>query len=293
MLKRLIILLLLANVCLLASAANYLTFTAEADGSTFRIKNENGNNIQYSLDSGKTWTVLADGDTILLARKGNKALLRGDNPQGLSHANDRYTNFIMTGAIAASGSVMSLIDGVGESKTIPSDGCFRMLFYLCKSLTQAPELPATQLAKYCYSDMFRACFGLKQAPQLPATQLAEGCYRRMFSNCYNLTEAPELPATQLVKECYSFMFDGCRQFSYIKVGFADWGEQDELSYFVYHANEDSPGSGTPEERKEYIWRTNCWLSNVAPSGTFVCPKELHEEFGSSRIPEGWKIIMKR
>ena len=37
------------------------------------------------------------------------------------------------------------------------------------------------------------------------------------------------------------------------------------------------------------WTTLDWVSKVAPTGTFICPKELPEEYGDSRVPEGWKI----
>ena len=139
--------LLLCAACM-ASAANYLTFTAEEDSSSFGIVNNEGNNpdVQYSLDGGETWTVLAGGDTVMLAHKGDKALLKGNNPEGFSKDRRQYSAFKMTGKVAASGSVMSLIDGVGLSTEIPNDYCFSYLFSGCTSLTQAPELPATTLA---------------------------------------------------------------------------------------------------------------------------------------------------
>ncbi|MBR0501866.1 MAG: hypothetical protein IJJ77_01320, partial [Paludibacteraceae bacterium] len=125
-----------------ASAANYLTFTAEEDSSTFGIVYDwagllpsNGwPDIQYSLDGGETWSELAIGDKIILAKKGDKALIRGYNENGMGHWSTwegyeyetesnyqyNYTQFVMTGAIAASGSVMSLIDGIGETLVVPS-----------------------------------------------------------------------------------------------------------------------------------------------------------------------------
>ena len=62
------------------------------------------------------------------------------------------------------------------------------MFQGCTSLTQAPELPATTLARGCYVGMFQGCTSLTQAPELPATTLAEGCYYKMFSDCTNLSE---------------------------------------------------------------------------------------------------------
>ena len=86
--------MMLCAVCM-ASAANYLTFTAEEDSSSFGIVNNGYNNpdVQYSLDGGETWTALAAGDTITLAHKGDKALLRGDNPEGFSKGME-YTRLL-------------------------------------------------------------------------------------------------------------------------------------------------------------------------------------------------------
>ena len=83
------------------------------------------------------------------------------------------------------------------------------MFKGCTSLTKAPDLPATNLAKYCYKEMFSGCTSLTQAPELPATKLAVDCYRSMFSGCTSLTQAPKLPATDLAYNCYYGMFENC------------------------------------------------------------------------------------
>jgi hypothetical protein len=90
------------------------------------------------------------------------------------------------------------------------------MFYGCKSLKTAPELPATTLAYYCYNSMFQNCISLTTAPkELPATILANYCYRSMFSGCKELIEAPELPATTLADYCYIYMFKGCTKLNNI------------------------------------------------------------------------------
>ena len=258
--------MMLCAACV-ASGANYLTFTAEEDGSTFGIaNNKNTPDVQYSLDDGATWTALTEGDSVILAHKGDKALLKGDNPKGFSNR-ENYSSFTMTGKVAASGSVMSLIDGVELSTEIPNGYCFCRLFRNCTSLTQAPELPATTLAEACYSQMFASCTSLTQAPELPATTLPtasnveSGCYGYMFEGCTSLTRAPELPATTLVDNCYRDMFMGCTSLSEINVSFTSWSN-----------------SGTAE-----------WVIDVAPTGTFICPKALALEYGEDRIPEGWTV----
>ena len=249
--------------------ANYLTFTAEEDSCTFslaRFQSEQSGSsfwdvidVQFSLDNGGTWQRLSPSEstTVVLPKKGDKAILKGYNSWAFSSMDDYYT-FVMSGSIAASGSVMSLLDGKGKSKIVPQE-CFYRLFYGCTALTQAPELPATELGGGCYAGMFSGCTGLTQAPELPATQIAEHCYEGMFSGCTALTQAPVLPATQLAEDCYSSMFSGCTNLSQIEVGFTEW-------------------KGTEE-----------WVSNVAPTGTFICPKGLSEEYGESRIPVDWRV----
>ena len=274
-----------------AAETNYLTFTAEEDGSTFGIVNNGGNNpdIQYSLDGGETWTALAAGDTITLVHKGDKALLRGNNPEGFSKSRDQYSTFRMTGKVSASGSVMSLIDGTGLSTEIPNGYCFCRSFRACTSLTRAPELPATTLtafcydamflgctsltqvpalpattlADFCYDGMFARCTSLTQAPELPVTTLVSGCYYSMFSDCKSLTQAPALPATTLADSCYMYMFSGCASLSEIHVSFDDW--------------------------RNAGYSTAYWVENVAPSGTFICPENLPLEYGANRIPLGWRV----
>ena len=353
--------------------ANYLTFTAEEDGSTFGIVNKNNNpDVQYSLDGGETWTALAAGDAITLVNKGDKALLRGNNPEGFSKGYNKYSSFTMTGKIAASGSVMSLIDGTGETLVAPADycfyslfkgctnltqapelpattlandcyaymfkgctsltqapelpamtlpagsdieiGCYAYMFTYCTSLTQAPALPATTLSDYCYYEMFSGCTSLTQAPELPATTLAERCYSEMFSGCTSLTQAPELPVTTLAFRCYDGMFEGCTSltqapalpattladFCYYEMfkGCTRLTQAPELPAttlanccynFMF-----SGCTNLSEIRVAFVeWKkednTHFWVENVAPTGTFYCPKALPLEYGLDRIPEGWTV----
>ncbi|MBO7607419.1 MAG: T9SS type A sorting domain-containing protein [Paludibacteraceae bacterium] len=192
-------------------AANYMTFTAEDYMCSFKIENHGGNDpdIQYSQDDGETWDKLSDGVIIYLPKIGDKVLLKGNNPGGFNQNLDVYTSFVLEKPIAASGSIMSLIDGEGESLVIPNSHCFCELFDDCSDLTKAPELPATTLTDHCYYGLFNFCRNLRQAPELPAEQLAPGCYGSMFFGCYELESAPELPATHLAYDCYSYMFEAC------------------------------------------------------------------------------------
>ena len=344
--------MMLCAACV-ASAANYLTFTAEEDSSSFRIVNNGSNNpdVQYSLDGGETWTALAGGKMVTLAHKGDKALLKGNNPQGFSKDYDHYSAFKMIGKVAASGSVMSLIDETDLSTEIPNGYCFCRLFRNCTSLTQAPELPATTLAEYCYYEMFLGCTSLTQAPELPATTLVDDCYWEMFSGCTSLTQAPELPATKLARGCYESMFSGCTSLTqapelpattlayacYASMfdGCVSLTEAPELPattlagacyrsmFYGCTSLTRAPELPAPELIAPSNTKTACysemflgcnnlseisvafvewgnctypsdentyrWVADVAPTGTFICPKALALEYGEDRIPEGWTV----
>ena len=166
--------------------------------------------LEYKVDDGE-WSSYIVGNAIGLT-DGQKVSFRagdGGNASFSRNINDHYSFRVAgNGTIAASGSIMSLLNQEGGS-TISIAGCFSFLFAGCKSLTTAPELPATTLAATCYYGMFSGCTGLTTAPELPATTLASNCYDSMFKGCTSLATAPELPATTLAISCYRFMFEGC------------------------------------------------------------------------------------
>ena len=191
---------------------DYLCFTAEKAGSTVAMAVNKtptkGQAFEYSAD-GSNWLVFTPGTTkITLTNVGDKVYFRGNN-RTVSESSSIYYKFVMSGKIAASGNIMSLLDKTCQSTTIPNDYCYYNMFYNCKSLTTAPALPATTLANDCYENMFMGCTSLTTAPALPATTLANDCYSYMFSGCKSLTTAPALPATTLATFCYSYMFRGC------------------------------------------------------------------------------------
>lgn len=192
----------------------YLCFTAEQANSTVGTTIKGTVSplpvLEYSTD-GTNWSnfALGNGGTIVtLANVGDKVYLRGNN-NSFSMSSSNYVRFEMTGKIAASGNIMSLLDKTCESVTIPNVYCYEYMFQGCTSLTTPPELPATTLADYCYYFMFAGCTSLTTAPELPATTLTTECYRSMFSGCTSLTTAPELPATALARQCYNLMFYNC------------------------------------------------------------------------------------
>ena len=206
-----------------APATPWLCFTAGSDAATVttEIVAEVGTvtsplpALEYSLDGGESWNTFTVADTsVTLPKNGDKMYIRAKSTNDVfsvvvDGSNFRIIIFVMTGSIAASGNIMSLLDKDCSSTTIPCNGCFYYLFYNCISLTAAPKLPAATLTEGCYAAMFGGCTNLTTAPVLPATTLYENCYVSMFNSCTSLTTAPELSATTLAKDCYASMFAGC------------------------------------------------------------------------------------
>ena len=203
----------------------WLKFTANVDGSSvgFCCWSEDyepvdmGKNMQYSIDGGETWqdyTIGLGAENVVAINidEGESVLFRGVNENlayYLENEDDYiFTKCVITGSIAASGDITSLLNGAGGDVSLPVY-CYANMFKGCTGLTSAPSLPATTLANSCYGNMFKGCTGLTSAPSLPATTLANRCYGNMFSGCTGLTSAPSLPATTLANSCYGIMFKGC------------------------------------------------------------------------------------
>jgi hypothetical protein len=175
--------------------------------------------LQYSTDGGKTWqdydlqiSDTTENATVIELAEGASVMFKGVNENLAYYLEEDdgwfYMKAYIDGSVAASGDVTSLLNGVGGDVAVP-EHCYENLFSNCTGLTQAPALPATELANYCYNSMFAGCANLITAPELPATELADGCYMSMFSECVSLTTAPELPVTTLTDNCYDAMFSGC------------------------------------------------------------------------------------
>ena len=221
------------------ATVDWLCFTAEEANSTVKMTSPGSSaqsvSLEYSTD-GNNWSPFVVGSTtVTLANIGDKMYIRATSSgnTGMGSSPSKYNQFEMTGKIAASGNINTLLNQNGNATltdycyyglfyycssltsapelpaTTLANGCYSNMFYNCSSLTSAPELPATTLTDNCYYNMFQGCSSLKSAPELPATTLAISCYSSMFSRCTSLTQAPELPATEIAIDCYSNMFYGC------------------------------------------------------------------------------------
>jgi len=190
----------------------YLSFIEE-NSEPFTLKTNNASKnwngtLEYSIDT-QNWSEW-NGVEINSSNDG-KLYLRGTENNKIS---DNGKQFVLTDnkRIQCLGNIENLLDYKtvkAGSHPVMGTGCYKTMFYHCKSLTTVPELPVTTLAGNCYEAMFYGCDSLTKAPELPATTLAIGCYKSMFALCKSLKTAPELPATTLAGNCYEAMFYGC------------------------------------------------------------------------------------
>ena len=211
-----------------------LMLRAIENNSSVTLK-ENGtlSNTYQTSTNGTDWTDYTLGTEISLNNE-DVVYFRCSNRPSLQDGTN-YVQFVMTGKVEAWHNAYSMIsssftntgDSVGNfgmfglfrdciSLTkaplllnVLGEHCYSSMFSGCTSLTQAPALPATTLAKFCYQYMFRGCTSLVQAPSLPATTLETNCYQYMFRGCTSQVQAPELPATTLDCGSYEYMFRGC------------------------------------------------------------------------------------
>ena len=169
------------------STPPFLTFTAEDANSEWSI---NLDGLEYSTDGGVNWSDYPRNIRMTLANVGDKVGIRTKSDRNAIG----YT-FYLSGRIAASGNIMSLLKNDGDLDTIPSNNCFIGLFEDCIALTSAPELPATTLTRNCYQYMFDGCTSLVNPPsELPALSVPFAAYGDMFAGTA-ITKSPYIRAT--------------------------------------------------------------------------------------------------
>ena len=240
-----------------------LTFKATQDSSTVKLTKigSPSGSFQTSRDGGNTWVDYTI-DTAITLNTGDEVSFRAKTNRTSMQYSDIHFYFVMTGKIEAWHNVMSLYR-TNDFATYESlvEGAFVGLFNGCTSLTKAPALPATTLAKHCCLNMFKGCQSLTEAPELPATTLSEDCYSNMFDGCQSLTKAPELPATTLDRFCYWEMFSGCSKLNEVRIAATTTG---------YSA-------------------LNNWLKGVSATGDFYCDPNatIFPTDSKSGIPSGW------
>ena len=176
-----------------------LCFTARAANSTVAMSWNSGSapelSLEYSTD-GVTWSPFVKGTTtVTLANVDDKMWLRATstNTQTAS-SNYAYNYFSMTGQIAASGNINSLLAKEGfDQISKPATYAYAYLFLNCYSLVDATELKltCTGLNNNSYGHMFEGCSNLVGGPDIyvnPMTSSNTGNWSMeyMFRNCSSL-----------------------------------------------------------------------------------------------------------
>ena len=136
----------------------YVTFKAEEANSTIGLENLSSyQTLEYSTDT-TTWSNMDTSTTITLTNIDDEVYIRGVLSEEYN-SRSNYTQFKMTGKIAASGNCNALWNYQDLNAPLKV-WCGHKMFYNCASLTVAPELPSQSIYMYCYSYMFANCINL-------------------------------------------------------------------------------------------------------------------------------------
>lgn len=219
----------------------------------------NGYLYECSNDEGETWIPFVG--RVYLPQTENGILIRGNGCVGPTSGS--YGIFI-EGSAKISGSIMSLIDGTGETTVIPEGQNFKSLFNSSTATIDASELelPATTLTDSCYNAMFFNCEKLLAAPKvLPATTLTPNCYTNMFRWCRALVTAPIIMAEDMsANGCMTMMLNDTK-IKKVEIHVDSWYTDNAMS----------------------------WLSSVPSDGKLLIKQGLEIPQGSSGCPDSWEI----
>ena len=169
----------------------YLCFTAEEPNSTVSLMAKDSAPVVDLMTSrdGDTWSPYTVGNTITLSNVGDFVQFKagpGGN-QAMGTSSDGYNYFSMTGKVAASGNLVSLLDETCTMNEIVAPGAFRRIFFECMSLVKAPEIPFTKLSDYCFKEAFQKV-SITETPMVQATVYGVRACDNMFSWNTKLTK---------------------------------------------------------------------------------------------------------
>ena len=278
----------------------YMYVDAEKEGKNYTFPN-----LEYSVNNGK-WTPVVANEKVTFGGANGDLRLRGTgNTNGTSSRKAMDTNidnmdhstiyFSTNEKVACEGDIRTLLDYKTYKTVNTNEACFFKLFYNCRQLTSAPDLPATNLARCCYNSMFSGCSSLSKAPDLLATTLAPGCYLGMFWGCGSLSKAPDLPATTLVQGCYAYMFKDCSSLS--KAPDLPATTLAQSCYFEMFYNCKKISAVTMLAPKSQItnddYRFHEWLVNAGTEASEPLTLKVQDADAynalESYLPENWKI----
>lgn len=196
------------------------------DGAFSVAPNYNeGVNISYSIDLGKTWTdIEASGtsiasSTVLPESETNNVinyiLFRGLGNSSIMAENSTPWTITDSMAIFCVGDITTLLDYQVPPTSITETYCFANMFSNQTGLVSAPRLPLTEISDYCYYKMFQGCTTLAAPPDLPARKVPDFAYEQMFMGCEQLSRSPKISGRSFGSNSCFKMFSGCTSLSSI------------------------------------------------------------------------------
>ena len=220
-----------------ALVGNKTTPSSEYWGLCFTATTSAGSHIQFKKSgtppdieletstNGTTWTSFVAGtDEIYLNNIGDKVYFRAGQNGNTKFASSTssYWHILLTqGPTAASGNVMSLINGIEETSSLAASA-FCGLFRSCLYLTEPPDLPATTMSgASSYVNMFYNCYRMTRIPRFPTSiYLAGQPAGSMFYGCTGLTTVDMSGIAYSGRLTTSGLgasfFSGCTGLTYIK-----------------------------------------------------------------------------
>lgn len=304
-----------------------LCFTALEAGSSVAMKHWStastqsgdveGISLDYSFDRiyWQNWNFSA----IMLPKVGSKVYIRATTAnERISTADSATNRFDLTGKIAASGNIISLLDKTLQQTTITSYA-FARLFAEQSALVTPPYFNAAEINMYGCQRTFQDCTSLLYAPELPMTTLANRAYMRMFDGCTSMKYPPSiLPASNIPAYAYGYMFSECSSLEYgtdilattvsstssIRNMYLDCinlkytgrihltNEYDDVAFTSFCWGCSKLTCVNVDLIKWPVNLTNGWLEGVPSHGTFICPTSLEVIYGPTYIPNGWTVVKK-
>ena len=208
----------------------------------------NEDNIYYSSD-GKNWTKYTEDEDIDIAAGASLYWWNKNNWFNGSGYDKKFRSSILgsyDGAFNVTGNIMSLLN-FDETNI---DKAFVKLFNGFPVVNASGLLLPKIVGIQTYMRAFSMCRKLTSAPKLPATELASSCYHSMFDNCSSLVTAPDLPCTNLnpgqdkdYSECYAYMFLKCTSLTSVKI-YANGLEFGELTPYTENWLLETAANGT-------------------------------------------------
>lgn len=217
----------------------------------------------YSTD-GSTWNDFTPGTTVItLSNAGDKVWLKA-GPGGNSKINgtDRsYWKFSFNKNIAASGNIMSLLDGETPTYSLQAYAFCHM--FNGSTLVSIPDLPATSTANNSYHSTFEANQSLTSFywPTDVSSYGGSAC-QGMFINCKSLLSCYIGQTSPVQSTAYRWLVSGCSALADVTIGLSAW----------------------PNTK---------WIDGVSSTGSFYCPRQLGTNStitrGDNYCPANWDV----